>query len=156
MRTVGSLRFTATLVARGPAAAIVLDDEQVAAIGEGAKRFPVRATVNGYSWRTSVARMGGEFVVGLSRAVREGAGVAAGERVDVELVLDSDPREVEVPQPLTDALDADPAARAAFDALAYTHRKEFARWIEEAKREETRARRVGQALEMLRAGRTRS
>jgi uncharacterized protein DUF1905 len=59
---------------RGPAAAVVLDDAQVAAVGEGARRFPVVATVNGYTWRTSVARMGGEFLLGLSKEVRQGAG----------------------------------------------------------------------------------
>jgi hypothetical protein len=152
----GELRLTTTLLARGPAAAVVLDDDQVAAVGEGAKRFAVVATVNGYTWRTSVARMGGEFLVGLNRQVREAAGVAAGDTVDVELALDTASREVEVPAALASALDADPEARAKFDALAFTHRKEYARWIEEAKREETRARRVEQALEMLRAGRTRS
>jgi uncharacterized protein YdeI (YjbR/CyaY-like superfamily) len=91
---VGQIHFTSSLVPRGPAAAIVLDEEQVATVGEGAK--------------------------------------------------------------LTNALAADPQARAAFDGLAFTHRKEYARWIQEAKREETRDRRVAQALEMIRAGRTRS
>ncbi len=152
----GSLRFTATLQARGPAAAVVLDDEKVAAIGEGAKRFPVRATVNGYSWRTSVARMGGEFLVGLNREVREGAGVAAGDSVEVRLALDTEPREVVVPKALADALAGDAAAATAFEKLAYTHRKEYARWIDEAKRDETRERRVVQAIEMLREGKTRS
>src|SRR2546423_12872665 len=94
----GHLAFTATLQGRGPAAAIVLDDEQVAAVGEGAKRFPVVATVNGHTWRTSVARMHGEFLVGLSKAVREGAGAEAGDTVEVELELDTAPREVEVPE----------------------------------------------------------
>ncbi|MGA9860258.1 MAG: DUF1905 domain-containing protein, partial [Solirubrobacteraceae bacterium] len=75
----GSLTLTAELVPRGPAAAFVLDDEQVAVVGEGAKRFPVLATVNGYSWRTTVTRMRGEFLVGLNRAVRESAGVQAGD-----------------------------------------------------------------------------
>ena len=152
----GALRLTTTLVSRGPAAAIVLDDEHVAVVGEGAKRFPVVATVNGYTWRTTVARMGGEFLVGLNRAVREGAGVQAGDQVEVELELDAAPREVEVPRALADALAADGEAREAFDRLAYTHRKEYARWIEEAKRDETRPRRVAQALEMLRQGKTRS
>ena len=69
----GVIRFRARLQARGPAAAVVLDDGQVAEVGEGARRFPVVATVNGYTWRTSVARMGGEFLVGLSREVRQGA-----------------------------------------------------------------------------------
>jgi hypothetical protein len=152
----GSIRFTAALVPRGPAAAIVLDDDQVSAVGEGAKRFPVMATVNGYSWHTSVTRMRGEFLLGLNRAVRDEAEVEAGDTVDVELVLDTAPRDVEVPDALAKALAADPEVRGKFDALAFTHRKEYARWIGEAKREETRDRRVAQALEMLREGRTRS
>lgn len=152
----GSIEITTTLEPRGPAAAIILDEAQVAAVGEGAKRFPVLATVNGYSWRTTVIRMRGEFLVGLSTAVREAAGVHAGETVRAAVELDTAPREVEVPEALASALASDPSARAAFDALAFTHRKEYARWVEEAKREETRRRRVSQALEMLREGKTRS
>jgi hypothetical protein len=153
---VGSLRFKTTLLPRGPAAAVVLDDDQVAAVGEGAKRFPVRATVNGYTWRTTVVRMRGEFLLGLSKAVREAAGAQAGDTVDVELELDNAPREVEVPEALAAALNGDPVAADAFEKLAFTHRKEFAGWIDDAKKDETRSRRVTQALEMLRAGKTRS
>jgi hypothetical protein len=156
MSAVGEISLTGVLVARGPAAAFVLSEEQVAAVGEGVKRFPVVATVNGYTWRTSVARMGGEFLVGLNKAVRTGAGVQAGDTVSLELKLDNEPRTVEVPPALAEALDADPEAKATFESLAFTHRKEFARWIEEAKRAETRARRVTQALDMIRTGRTRS
>jgi uncharacterized protein YdeI (YjbR/CyaY-like superfamily) len=116
----------------------------------------VQAVVNGYAWRTSVARMGGEFLVGLSREVRQGAGVEAGDEVEVVIELDSAPREVEVPPVLAQALAADPQAQKAFDAMAFTHRKEYARWIAEAKKEETRDRRVQQAIEMIREGRTRS
>ncbi len=152
----GSLRLTTTLESRGPAAAIVLDDEQVANVGEGAKRFPVVATVNGYTWRTTVTRMRGEFLLGLNRAVREEADVEAGDTVEVEVELDTAPREVDIPKALADALADDPAARAAFDGLSYTHRKEYARWIKEAKRDETRERRVAKALEMLRQGKTRT
>jgi hypothetical protein len=152
----GKIQFSSQLLARGPAAAVVLDDAQVAAVGEGAKRFPVVATVNGYTWRTSVARMGGEFLVGLSREVRSGAGVAAGDDVEVVLELDTAPREVEVPAALTVALAADPQAKAIFDGLAFTHRKEYARWIAEAKRDETRQRRVEQAVVMIKEGKTRS
>src|SRR5947209_9420766 len=123
------------LVARGPAAAIVLGDEQAAAVGEGAKRFPVRATVNGYEWRTTVTRMRGEFLLGLNREVRTAAGVQAGDTVDVVLELDEAPREVEIPPALAAALQSDPQAKAAFEGLAFTHRKEYARWIEEAKRD---------------------
>ena len=152
----GVLSFTTQLQARGPAAAVVLDDDQVAAIGEGPRRFPVVATVNGYTWRTSVARMKGEFVVGLSREVRQGAGVEAGDEVEVTVALDVAPREVEVPGALAEALAADPEAAALFDRMAFTHRKEYARWVAEAKKEETRQRRVQQAVEMIRAGQTRS
>lgn len=76
--------------------------------------------------------------------------------VEVMLELDEAPRDVDVPAALASALDADPAAKAAFEALAFTHRKEYARWVQEAKRDDTRERRVGQALEMIRAGKTRS
>lgn len=152
----GELTLTTRLEPRGPAAAVVLTDDQVTAIGEGPKRFPVAATINGYTWRGSVARMGGEFLLGLSKAVREAAGVQAGDEVTVTIGLDAGPREVDVPPALAAALDADPPARAAFDKLAYTHRKEFARWIAEAKRDETRDRRVQQAVTMIREGRTRS
>lgn len=152
----GSLSFRTILLARGPAAAVVLDDDQVAELGEGKKRFPVVATVDGYTWRTSVARMGGEFLVGLNREVRTGAGVEAGDEVDVVLALDTEIREVDVPPELAEALAGDPAAKAAYDGMAFSHRKEYARWVAEAKREETRTRRVAQALEMLREGKTRS
>lgn len=152
----GSLTFTTTLVKRGVAAAVVLDDGQVAAVGEGAKRFPVAATINGYTWRSTVVKMRGEFLLGLSKEVRTQAGVQADDEVQVRLELDREERTVEVPEALAAALARDPEASAAYDRLAYTHRKEYARWIEEAKRDETRARRVDQALEMLRAGKTRS
>jgi len=153
---VGTLRFTAQLEPRGPAAAVVLDDGQVATVGEGARRFPVVATVNGYTWRTSVARMGGEFLVGLNRQVRKAAGVQAGDPVDVTLELDREPREVELPTDLAEALAAEAETEAKFQSLAFTHRKEYARWVADAKREETRQRRVQQALEMIRAGKTRT
>jgi hypothetical protein len=129
---------------------------QVAVVGEGAKRFPVVATVNGYVWRTSVTRMKGEFLLGLSREVREGTGAQIGDEVEVALELDQAPREVEVPEALAAALAADPDASATFERLAFTHRKEYARWVAEAKRDETRQRRVEQAVEMIRSGQTRS
>jgi len=154
--SIGSLTITAALQPRGPAAAFVLDDEQVAVVGEGAKRFPARTTINGATLRTTVTRMGGEYLFGLSRAAREQAGLTAGDTVTFTLELDTEPRAVDVPEALTHALERDAPAKAKFDALAYTHRKEFARWVAEAKREQTRDKRVAQTLEMLRAGRTRS
>ncbi len=152
----GAIHFRTRIQPRGPAAAVILDETQVAAVGEGAKRFQVVATVNGYTWRTSVTRMGGEFMLGLSRQVRQDAGVQAGDEADVSIALDQAPREVEVPPALAAALAEDPPASAAFEALAFTHRKEYARWVAEAKREETMQRRVQQALEMIKAGKTRS
>jgi hypothetical protein len=153
---VAAIRFTTTLQARGPAAAVVLGDEQVGEVGEGARAFPVVATINGYTWRGRVSRMRGEYLLGMSREMREGAGVQAGDTVEVEIALDLAPREVDVPAELAAALAADADANARFDALAYTHRKEFARWVAEARRDDTRERRVAEAIEMLRAGRTRS
>jgi hypothetical protein len=153
---VAVIRFKARLQPRGPAAAVVLDEAQVALVGEGSKRFPVVASVNGFTWRTTVTRMGGEYLVGLSRDVRKSAGVEAGDEVEVSLEVDGAPREVVMPDVLAEALAADPAAASAFGRMAFTHRKEFARWISEAKREETRARRVVQALDMIRAGKTRT
>jgi hypothetical protein len=147
----GSIKMKVTLVARGPAAAVVLDDDAVATVGEGKKRFPVVATVNDYTWRGAVVRMGGEFLLGLNRAVREAAGVEAGDEVQVEVSLDAEPREVDVPPALADALATDPVAKERFDALAYSHRKEFARLVADAKRDETRERRVAQTIEKLRA-----
>lgn len=146
------LSFTTTLQPRGPAAAVVLEDDQVAALGQGAKRFPVKATVNGYTWRGNVARMGGEFLVGLSKAVRTAAGVQAGDQVQVELELDTQERTVDLPDQLSAALAADAEAKAGFDGLSYTHRKEYARWIAESKKPQTRDRRLAKALELLREG----
>jgi Bacteriocin-protection, YdeI or OmpD-Associated/Domain of unknown function (DUF1905) len=152
----GELKLRTTLQPRGPAAAVVLTDDQVAELGEGRKAFPVQATINGYTWAGRVSRMGGEFLLGMRREVREAARAEAGDEVTVTIALDEAPREVVVPLALAQALEGDAAAKAKFDALAFTHRKEFAQWIAEAKKDETRERRVAQALKMLREGRTRS
>lgn len=149
------LRIRTVLEPRGPAAAIILSDEQVARITGGAKAAPLRVTVNGNTLRLRVARMRGESMIGFSRAARQEAGVEIGEEHDFEIALDDAPRDVAVPADLRAALEADAGAKEAFDALAYTHRKEFARWVEEAKRPETRERRVRETLRMVREGRTR-
>jgi hypothetical protein len=96
---VGSIEFKAVLQARGPAGAIVLAADQAATVGQGRKRFPVVATVNGYEWRAAVAHMGGEFILGLNRRVRDSAGVAIGDEVDVVLALDLEPRTVDGARP---------------------------------------------------------
>ena len=152
----GKLQFRTAVDPRGPAAAVLLTDEQVADVGEGAKAFPVKATVNGYTWRGRLSRMRGENMIGMTKAVRAAANVEAGDEVDVVVELDTAPREVEIPPALAAAFKKDKDAKKLYDALAFTHRKEFARWIAEAKRDETRERRVSQALEMIHAGKNRS
>jgi hypothetical protein len=146
------LTLTLTLEPRGPAGAFVLSDEQASAVGEGRKAFPVRVTVNGVTLPLRLARMGGENLIGLARAARERAGLSIGSAYRVEIAADTGERTVEVPADLAAALAGDPPARDAFEALAYSHRKEFVRWIAEAKREATRAQRVTRTVEMLRSG----
>jgi hypothetical protein len=114
----------------------------------GKTRAPVRVTINGHDFRTTVAAMRGRIFIGLNKGVQHATRVSPGDRVEVELELDDEPRTVDVPPDLAAALDAE--TRAYFDALSYTHRKEYVRWIEEAKREETRQSRVTRAVEMLR------
>jgi hypothetical protein len=144
------LRLRTALEPRGPAAAIVLDDEQVAHVAGAAKVAPVRVTVNGRTLRLRLARMRGESLIGFSRAARAEAGVAAGEEHEFEIALDDAPREVDVPPELAAALDGEAGARSAFDALAYTQRKEMARSVAEAKKPETRERRIAAVLRTLR------
>ena len=119
----------------------------------GSKRPPVKATFDGVPYRGRLVRMGGpRHLLPVLKAIREQIGKGPGDAVTVTVEPDTAPREVAVPADLAAALAEAPEARAFFDGLAYTHRKEYVRWIEEAKREETRARRVGQAVAMLRAG----
>lgn len=118
----------------------------------GRKRAPVRGTVNGFELRSTIAIYGGRAFLGFNREVREGAGVEAGDRVVLELERDDEPRVVDVPDDLAAALGEDPAGKAAFDRLSYTHRREYVGWITEAKREETRRSRVEKAVAMLRDG----
>jgi hypothetical protein len=130
----------------------VVPEDVVESLGSG-KRPPVNVTINGYPYRTRVAVYSGVSYVGLRKDIQAGAGVKAGDRVSVTIELDHAPREVEVPADLARALNGDRVAQQAFDKLSYTHRKEYARWIEEAKRDDTRRRRVNRAVEMLRGGR---
>lgn len=150
------IKFKTTIEPMGPAAAVVLTDEQVAEVGEGKKAFPVKATINGFTWSGRVSRMGGKNLLGMSKERREGAGVEAGDKAEVSIELDLSERTVETPPALAAAFKKDKAAKKIYDGLAFTHRKEFARWVEEAKKEETRERRVTKTLEMLKTGETRS
>lgn len=149
------LRLTATLEPRGPAGAFLLTDEQVATLGGGTKAFPVTVSVNGRSVALRVARMGGENMIGMSKAARAEAGVELGSSYAIEIAADAAERTIEVPADLAAALAAAPTVEATFASMAYSHRKEFVRWITEAKKAETRTARIAKAVEMIRAGQTR-
>jgi hypothetical protein len=141
--------FTTTLLQNGNNVGIEIPDEVVAELG--GKRVPVVVTIDGgYSYRNTTAVMGGRNLVGVSAEHRAASGVTGGQVVEITIVRDDGPREVEVPPALAEALAADPVAAAAWNTLAYSHRKEHARAITEAKAEETRARRVAKAVAMLR------
>lgn len=143
------LRLHTVLTGRGPAAAILLSDEQVASLGAG-KAFPVAVTIDGRTARLRVARMGSENMIGFSKAVRADLGLEIGQEIDAVIRVDSAERTVDVPSELSAALDADPAVRAAFDALSYSVRKEYARSVSDAKQEATRERRIAKIVDALR------
>ncbi len=147
------MRFRATLETNGrTATGIEVPTSVVDALAAG-KRPPVRVTLHEHTYRTTVARMGGRFLVPVSAEVRKAAGVTAGDELDVGIELDDAPRTVDVPADLAAALAEAPAAAQAWEKLAYTHQKEWARSVEDAKKPETRARRIAAAVEALRAPR---
>ncbi|HVW40592.1 MAG TPA: YdeI/OmpD-associated family protein [Amycolatopsis sp.] len=146
------MRFRAELRQNGKTATgIRVPDDVVAELGS--KRPAVKVTVNGYGYRSTVGSMGGEPMLPVSAEHRKGAGIAAGDEVDVELELDTETREVTVPVDLAAALD-DPA-KEFFASLSYSHQRAYTLWIEDAKKPETRRKRVERAVEMLREKRRR-
>jgi hypothetical protein len=149
------MRFRATVLQTGKTTTgIEVPPEIVEALGRG-KRPAVTVTINGYTYRNTVAVMGGVYMIGISAEHRAGTGVKGGDSVDVDLELDTAPREVNVPADLAAALDADPDARRTFDALSYSNRSWHTLQVEGAKAEETRQRRIAKSIEALRAGRPR-
>jgi len=118
----------------------------------GKARVPVKVTVNGYTWRSTVANMHGCQYVPLNKTVRMRAGVKAGDRVTVTMEPDSEKREISIPPDLRKALGTNLAAK--LERLAFTHKKEFVRWYTEAKKDETRLRRLEKMKQMLRTGKT--
>jgi hypothetical protein len=149
------MRFRTTILQSGKTATgIEVPDEVMEALGSG-KRPAVKVTLNGYSYRSTVATVAGRSMVGLSAEHRAGAGVAGGDEVEVDLELDTAPREVAVPDELAAALDAEPAARATFEALSYSNKSWHILQVTGAKTEETRQRRIAKSIEVLRQGRPR-
>jgi hypothetical protein len=149
------MRFQTTLRSFGPNnTGIEVPEEVLAGLGRG-RRVKVVVTVNGYTYRSSVTPYMGLILIPFSAEHRAATGLKGGETIEVELVPDDAPREVEVPEDLAAALAGEPEARAFFDGLSYTHRKTYATWLEEAKKPETRAARVAKAVELLRERKTR-
>ena len=136
------------------AVGFAVPEEVVLALGKG-KRPPVTVTINGYTYRNTVAPMGGRYLIGVSAAHRASAGVAGGETHDVELALDTAPREVELPPDFAAALDTEAAARRTFDALSPSNKGWHVSSIEGAKSAETRERRIEKSVAALRAGKPR-
>ncbi len=122
--------------------------EQLAA----GKKPPVLVTINGYTYRNTIAVMGGAYMVGVSAEHRKGAGVEGGDVIEVTLALDTAPRVAEVPESLLSALIANPQAKAAFEALSYSKKQGITLPIKDAKTEETRERRIEKAIAQLKEG----
>jgi Bacteriocin-protection, YdeI or OmpD-Associated/Domain of unknown function (DUF1905) len=149
------MRFRTTIVQSGKTATgIPIPDDIVEALGSG-KRPAVRVTINGFTYRSSVAVIDGTYMVGVSAENRAGAGVAGGDEVDVDIELDTAPREVTVPAELAAALDAEPEARRTFDALSYSNKSWHVLQVTGARTDETRERRIAKSVGMLKEGRAR-
>lgn len=147
------MRFHTVLLLNGKTATGVrVPPEVVASLGSS-KRPSVRVTINGYTYRSTVAVMGGEFMLPVSAEVREGAGIAAGDAVDVAVELDAEPREVAPPPDFAAALAADADAQRFFDGLSYSNKRRFTLSVEEAKTAEIRSRRIAKAIALLHEGR---
>jgi hypothetical protein len=148
------VRFRTTIQQSGKTATGIQVPEQVIeALGSG-KRPAVTVTINGYTYRSTVAVMGGEYMIGVSAEHRAGAGVAGGDEVEVDIELDTAPREVSIPADFAAALDAEPAARRTFDGLSYSNKSWHALQVEGAKTT-TRQRRIAKSVDILKQGRAR-
>lgn len=133
---------------------IEIPPEVIAELGAG-KRPPVTVTINGYSYRTTVGSMDGVSMVSVSAEHRKGAGVSGGDEVEVDIELDTAPREVMVPEDFGSALDAEPEARRTFDSLSYSNKSWHVLQVTGAKTDETRQRRIAKSVAVLKAGRAR-
>lgn len=129
-------------------------EDVVLTLGKG-KRPPVRVTINGHTYRSTVAPYGDRYLIGVSAENRVAAGVAGGDEIEVDLELDREPRVVELPADFAAALDAEPDARRTFDALSNSNKGWHVGSITGAKTDETRRRRIEKSVATLRAGRPR-
>ncbi|GAA1110692.1 hypothetical protein GCM10009630_04700 [Kribbella jejuensis] len=149
------MKFTAELFSSGKnTAGFEIPESVVESLGGGGHP-KVAVTVNGFTFRTSIARMGGRYLLGVSAERRTEAGIAPGDVLELDVVLDTAPRELEVPEPLAAALAADPDAKAFWDTLSYSNRQWHALQITSAKTDTTRTRRIEKSITTLREHRPR-
>jgi hypothetical protein len=149
-----AVEFNATIELNGKTATgIEVPPEVMAELG--GKRVPVTVTINGYSYQSTIGSMGGRSLIPISAEHRGHAGVNAGDTVTVGLVPDTAARTIGLPDDLAEALTAEPRARAFFDGLAASHKKEYVRWVNEPKKPETRQARLAKTIELLVAGKNR-
>jgi bifunctional DNA-binding transcriptional regulator/antitoxin component of YhaV-PrlF toxin-antitoxin module len=143
------MAFTGEVLSAGQGGghAVVVPKEVAAAFGS--KRPQVLAHVNGVEYRSRLMVYGGQSYLGLRKDLLRQLEVEAGDRVQIELVEDHEERVVVEPPELTQALADDPAAQAAYQKLPLTHRNEYARWIDEGKKPETRVDRVAKTIKRL-------
>jgi len=147
--------FRAVIQQTGKSACgIEVPESVITALG-GSKRPAVTVTLDGYSYRSTVAPMNGGWWVGVNSDHREASGLKAGDDVQVTLALDTAPRELEIPSELEAALDADPGAKAFFDGLSYSNKRVFTLSVEGTSNPQTKARRVEKAIGLMREGRVR-
>jgi hypothetical protein len=150
MKNANAQRFTTKILTAGKTATgIQIPDDIITKLGSG-KRPPVCITINGYTYRSTVAVMGGRFMVGVNAENREKARVAGGDEVDVEIALDTQPREVTLPTDFATVLNRQAKARKCFEGLSYSRQKALVQGIEGAKTVETRQRRIEKAIDDLR------
>ena len=142
------MRFETTMFQSGNNTGIEVPPEVIEALGAGRKP-PVVVNVNGYEYRSTVAVMGGRYLISFSSDKRAATGIQGGDPIVVDLEVDTAPRTVEVPDDLAAAIDAAPGAREAWDRLAPSHRKAHVTAVESAKADDTRQRRIAKAIEAL-------
>jgi Uncharacterized protein conserved in bacteria len=147
------VRFRTQLLTTGKTAAgFVVPDEVMTGLGAG-KKPAVTVTINGFTYRSTVATINGRPMVGVNAENRVAAGVAGGDELDVEMVVDTAPRIVEVPADFAAALASEPKAKAFFEGLNYSERRWFVLGVEDAKTPETRQRRIEKHIARLLEGR---
>jgi hypothetical protein len=151
----GEQRFRAEIQPEGGSAYVELPFDVPAEFGTRG-RVSLKGTLNGVPFTTSTSPRHGRWYIVINRALRDDAGVGPGDTVDLVVDRDDEPRTIDAPEDLQAALAAAPAALEVWGRMSYSHRKQYVTWVTDAKREETRARRVEQAVPMIAEGRRRT